>query len=172
MRMLTTVMLGLLLTTAHAMADAEVSPEYRVKAGFLFNFITFARWPATATGQLQLCVHGKNPFGSAVEVLSRKSVHGKRLEVRETSTLEEISHCDVIFLSGASLEEMQAVSLAVAGRPVLTVADEKGALDEGIGINMVTRQDRIVFEIGLQSVEANGLALSSKLISLATEVRR
>jgi YfiR/HmsC-like len=168
---LTTVMLGLLLVIGHA-AAGEVSPEYRVKAGFLFNFITFARWPATATGPLQLCLHGENLFGSAVEVLSQKSVNGERLEVRETSTLDEINDCDVIFLGGASPPEMQALSLAVAGRPVLTIADQQGALDQGIGINMVTRQDRIAFEIGLRAIEANGLALSSKLISLATEVRR
>ncbi len=172
MRLPIKVMLSLLLIAGHALAGAEVTPEYRVKAGFLFNFIAFAKWPVTTAGQLQLCVHGNNPFGSAIETLSQKNVHGARLVVRETTTLEEINDCEVIFISGASAREMQALSHAVAGRPVLTVSDQKDALNQGIGINMVTRQNRIAFEIGLRAVEANGLSLSSKLISLATEVRQ
>ena len=172
MRLLINVTLALLLTTNDGWADGDVSPEYRVKAGFLFNFIAFARWPTPAGGAMQLCIHGDNPFGASVEALENKPVHGTRLEVMQTTTVAQLNDCEVIFVSTAGDRDMQAISAAVAGRPVLTIADQNGALDKGMGINMITRQDRIAFEIDLLIVEANGIRLSSKLLSLATEVRR
>lgn len=171
MRVFNWLSLTLLLCSGHSLAGDAVTPEYKVKAGFLFNFIAFAKWPETTEKGLQLCIHGENPFGSAAYALSVKKIHGTALRVRETSTLIEIKDCSVIFVTRTNPQAMLAIANAVAGKPVLTVADETGALDQGIGINMISRADRIAFEVGLPAIERNGLELSSKLLSLAAEVR-
>jgi hypothetical protein len=52
------------------------------------------------------------------------------------------------------------------------VADSNGALDAGVSINMLVRQSKIAFEVNLAAARRADLNLSSKLLSLASEVRQ
>jgi hypothetical protein len=53
---------------------------------------------------------------------------------------------------------------------VLTVADAPGAARQGVALNMNVVSNKITFEANLTAVRAANLTLSSKLLSLATEV--
>ena len=56
----------------------------------------------------------------------------------------------------------------MAGRPVLTVADSEGWLDQGVMINLSRRQARLAFDINLGAARQAGLRISSKLLRLAS----
>ena len=47
------------------------SPEYQLKAVFLFNFAQFVEWPASAFPKpdtpLGICILGEDPFGSYLD---------------------------------------------------------------------------------------------------------
>ena len=54
---------------------------------------------------------------------------------------------------------------------VLTVSDERGFAQQGVGINFYTEEDKVRFEINQDAVNRSGLRISSKLLSLAKIVR-
>ncbi len=60
----------------------------------------------------------------------------------------------------------------VDGQPVLTVADSPGALASGVVLNMDSSAGQIRFSVNLAAARRQGLGLSSKLLNLATEIKR
>lgn len=160
--------IGLVLSSSHALAQA--TPEYRAKAGFLYNFIAFTEWPSTVGSPLTLCVYGADPFGDELNALQGKNVGGRSLATRRVGNLEQLKGCQVVFISGSAINEQPRILEALQGGAVLTIADTPGALDAGVGINMMLRQGRIVFEVNLEVTRTAQLNLSSKLLRLASRV--
>ena len=79
--------------------------------------------------------------------------------------------CQVVFAGGSQAESVAGILAALRGSPVLTITD--AALDEdakGI-VHFVLRDNRVRFEIDEQAASENGLAVSSKVLSLAVAVR-
>lgn len=153
-------------------AQAQATPEYRAKAGFLYNFIAFTEWPVRVGSPLPLCVYGASPFGEELAALEGKSVGGRTLTVRNPVGLEQLKACRVVFVADSAIDSLPRILEALRGEPVLTVADSRGALDAGAGINMLLRQNKIAFEVNLTAVRRAELNLSSKLLKLASEVRQ
>lgn len=162
--------IGLLLASGNALAQA--SPEYRVKVGFLYNFISFTDWPARVGSPLTLCVVGTDPFGEELDALQGKNVNGRSLAVRSAVSPEQVKGCQAVFVAGSAIDSLPRILDALQGEPVLTIADSTGALDRGIGINMVVRQSKVAFEVNLVATRHAQLNVSSKLLRLASEVRQ
>jgi hypothetical protein len=75
-----------------------------------------------------------------------------------------------VFIVSPSGDGIPRVLSTVRGASVLTVADALGAARQGVALNMNVVNNKITFEANLTAVRAANLKLSSKLLSLATEV--
>lgn len=162
--------IGLVLSSSLALAQA--TPEYRAKAGFLYNFIAFTEWPSTVGSPLTLCVYGADPFDAELNALQGKNVGGRSLATRQANNLNQLKGCQVVFIAGSAINDLPRILDALQGEPVLTIADTTGALDAGVGINLMLRQGKIAFEINLEAARSAQLNLSSKLLRLASRVRQ
>lgn len=150
-------------------ALADNLSEYRLKAAFLYNFITFTEWPAGTGNTLNLCVYGPDPFGEDLDKLQGKNVAGRSLAVRRTNSANGLGNCQIVFITRPMIENLSG-ALEHLGSPVLTVADSPGAARQGVAINMGTEQNKVNFEANLGVARSNGVNLSSKLLRLAREV--
>ncbi len=155
-----------------ASAGAEELPEYRLKAGFLYNFMVFTEWPAEVGTTLNLCILGQDPFGAEIDALIDRPISGRRIIVQRLASRKSLTDCQVLFITRSEIPALPAVHEAVGGRPVLTVADSPNAAAEGVAINMEVRDSKISFEVNLRLVQSARLKLSSKLLHLAKEVYR
>lgn len=164
------LLLASALGVGHAHADNLA--EYRLKAAFLFNFLSFTEWPAEVGNSLQLCVYGPNPFGEDFEKLQGRRIGARTLTTRQVGSLEGLAGCQAIFITRPMIDNLSRVLASLGKRPVLTVADSPGAMQSGVAINMNTAQNKVTFEANLAAARAQGLDLSSKLLRLATEVRQ
>lgn len=160
--------IGLMLCSSNALAQA--TPEYRAKAGFLYNFIAFTEWPPKVGSPLNLCVYGADPFGDELNALQGKTVGGRSLAIRQAISLETLKGCQVVFVASPAINDLPRILDTLKEEPVLTIADAPGALDAGVGINMMLRQGKIVFEVNLEAARSAQLNLSSKLLRLASRV--
>lgn len=151
-------------------AYAQDLPEYRLKAGFLYNFALFTEWPADVGPTLTICVLGTDPFGKEIDGLQGKGVGSRRLDVRRRGIGEEIRDCQVVFIAADVLPGLPRLQWELRGAPVLTVADSPGAVQQGVMLNLTLVDGRIAFEVNLKAARAAGLGLSSQLLRLATEI--
>ena len=159
-----------------AAAAAPPSPaEQSVKAGYLAKFAPFVVWPqdsfATATAPLVLCVQGDDPFGETLDRLTTgQSVGTHPIIVRRVARIDADSGCHIAYLAGSSTQSAAAALKALEGRPVLTVTDGEGG-ERGI-VHLVQTNGRVRFAIDSAKAGQCGLAISSKLLALASEVKR
>lgn len=167
------IVCGLYCASLPPLLGAEtVLAEYQVKAAYLYNFISFTEWPRTPDTELRLCVYGPDPFGVELDALHGKKVGGRKLTVVRISTVELLDACHAAFLASDVISNLPRILDRLRDRAVLTIADSPGAALQGVAINMRKAGDRVVFDVNLAAVHAQGLSLSYRLLRLAEEVIR
>lgn len=170
----------LLLATAltlAAAAPARAQPsEDAVKAAFIPKFARYVTWPPAARpgarAPFQLCVIGRDPFGRMLDTAaSTEQVDGHGVAVRRLETLEGARGCHLAFVQGQSPQETARLLAGLAATPVLTVTDSRAGPQRGI-IHFAVVGGRVRFHIDQAAASARGLAISSRLLALAVDVRQ
>jgi hypothetical protein len=152
--------------------SAETSPEYQVKAVFLFNFAQFVDWPPKAFPEPQtplvIGVLGEDPFGTYLdETVRGEKVKDRPLVVQRYRRVGEIKTCHVLFISRSETDRLEQILASVKGRNILTVGDAEDFALRGGMIQLVTEKNKIRMRINLEAVKAAGLTISSKLLRVA-----
>ena len=153
-----------------ASASSQDVPEYRVKAAFLYNFAAFTEWPADVGNTLNLCIYGPDPFADEIDSLKGKTANARKIEVSRKNSLEALKGCQIVFIPASAAGQAARVTDTLRGVPALLIAETPGALKQGAMLNMNLVQGRVTFEANLVAARSARLALSSKLLRLATEV--
>jgi len=145
------------------------TPEYQLKAVFLFNFAQFVDWPpevfAEAQTPLVIGVLGDDPFGSYLdETVRGEKVNTHPLAVRRYHRVEEIKTCHVLFISQSEANRLEEILSRLKGSNILTVGDASGFASRGGIIQFVTENNKIRMRINLGAAKARNLKISSKLL--------
>jgi hypothetical protein len=157
-------------------AEEGFTPEYKIKAGFIYNFAKFVDWPtnafATAASPFVIGVLGEPRFGKLLDqTVQNRNVAGRRIEVRQFSRVEDAQASHILFISRSEAERSAMILKRLKGKSILTVGETPGFLDEGGVINLVADQMSVRFQINTDAANAAGLLVSSKLLGLAADVR-
>jgi hypothetical protein len=155
---------------------ADIAPEYRAKAAFIYKFATYIRWPpdpAAVSRPFVIGILGDDPFGPALpEVLRNQAVHGRAVRIRELNEVEDALECDVVFISASERAHLPRIFAVLRDAPVLTVGDMDQFAERGGVIGLTTTEDRhIRFDINKAALDQSGLRASSQLLQLARIVR-
>lgn len=161
---------------APARAAAQDSLAEAVKATFLYRFASFVDWPTAAfsgpDAPLTVCVSGAPDFAGLVErAASGERVGGRAISVRRMGAVPRGSGCHILYVGVAEGQSVAEALRTVRGEPVLTVTDAAIDTTRG-GVHFVLDRGRVRFHIDRGQVEANGLVMSSRLMSVALSVRR
>jgi hypothetical protein len=156
-----------------AVARDSVRSEYQVKAAFLLNFGKFVSWPAAdfagTNAPLVIGVLGDNPFhGDLKKMITGKRIAGHPLVFQAFTAPAAARNCHILFVCRSAQKDAPELLCTLHGANVLTVTENLphfGA--SGFAINFVMAQDHIRFEINRPAAAHAGLAISSKLMSLA-----
>jgi hypothetical protein len=170
------VTLAFLVTTG-LLAQQPKPNEYQVKATYLYNFGRFVRWPGTIPAgkgdSFLVCVIGRDPFGSILDVtLAGEALDGKPVVLRRISKPQDARECRILFISSTEEKHLNEILTALDQSGVLTVSDMPGFTRRGGMIQFVLDGDRVRFEINLTSTEDARLTLSSELLKVAASVKR
>ena len=164
---------GLCLAGGAARAGGP-EPAMAVKAAYLVKLAPFVEWPVAAfpasNSPLYVCVAGDDPFGPILDdALQGQKLGDHPMAVRRLGRIEHGETCQILYVAGSKGQAPAEALRAVDGAPMLTVTDK----DRGGGgvVQFVNLNGRIRFEIDLAAAARNGLAISSKLLGLALNVR-
>jgi len=155
-----------------ASSDAELANEYQIKAACLYNFTKFVVWPEEAFRDIDktftICILGHDPFGAALDdVVAGRAIDGRPFEVRRLSDAPQTTACRILYV-GAS--DRKRIPIAEKQIGVLTVGE--GSASARSIINFILDSGKVRFEINTAAAEDGKLRISSKLLSLATVVKR
>jgi hypothetical protein len=151
---------------------AAATPEYQIKAVFLFRFAEFVEWPpqafADAQAPLNICILGQDPFGDYLDDTVRgEKVNDRPLAVRRYSNLAEAGTCHILFISDSERQQLGQDLAALKGHSVLTVGDSDGFDTAGGMIALALADNKVRLQINPGAARAADLKLSSKLLVTA-----
>jgi hypothetical protein len=163
-------------TNLHAQPKPQFH-EYQIKAAFLYNFARFVNWPEEAFAgpdtPISIGILGNDPFGIHLDLTLRdKTVKGRNLVVKRFTKLDDTKLCHILFISKSEKGRVSETLSVLKNWHVLTASDMKGFAQCGGVIAFVTKDNKIGFEINVDSADQAGLKISSKLLKLAKIVRR
>lgn len=165
------VLCAALMLAGKARAEPPLlSSERELKVAVLYNFMLYTEWPADVGTVLNLCLYGTDRFEQAIGVLQGKLVNLRVIDLQRRRPGEALQDCQLVFMADPVSQDGLRVLAELRGKPVLSVADSPGAAHVGVALNMVTRGDKIAFEVNLTAVRAARIKLSSKLLHLSTAV--
>jgi len=141
--------------------------EYEVKAMFVFNFTKYVEWPESKSDFFTIGVIGESEITEPLErIATQKKVGDKKIVIR-TFSAETEDYCNIIIVSKSRLNKLDQIEKRYAGKGVLIISDESS---RSAAINLVTRDNKVRFEINQSLAKGGGVKISSQLLSLAVEV--
>lgn len=168
------VALALLLSAVQLVLAAQTTPakEYQLKAAFLYNFASFAQWPAGAfqgpDAPMVIGVLGDNPFGTFLDdAVHGEMIGGRPVTVRFYHSVNEVKDCQILFICASEEGRMSSILESLRGRKILTVSDVEAFARRGGVIQFATEHNRIHLKINLLAANQASVELSSKLLRSA-----
>lgn len=153
-----------------AKVNAE-SPEYSVKAAFIYNFAKFVEWPPESLEgdkPFVIGVLGQDPFNNALdETVLGKTVLEKKITVKHFSRIEDALTCHILYISDSEKNNLTEIIKRLDRLPVLTVSDVGQFAERGGMIQLVKEQNRVRIAINTTATNQVGLKPSSQLLKLA-----
>jgi hypothetical protein len=165
----------LYLTAVQVHAQPTVGEEYRVKAGFIFNFAKFVEWSEEAfedkNSPILLCVFPPDIFN---KILFTQSIGNREILIKPYQDDEDVKCCHILFLGVSDKDFVQEkLNIVKDKKNILTIGESEDFNQMG-GIisfaNLLAEKRRLTFDINLNAANRAGLKLRSQLLSAARKV--
>lgn len=158
-----------LLVGGAAITASAQTPEYQLKAVFLFNFTQFVEWPPEAfsdsNSPIVIGILGADPFGSYLdETVRGETVNGRPLVVQRYTKIEEMDTCHVLFVSRSETARVEHILDRLRGRSILSVSEIDSFASQGGVIRFLTVSNKVRLRINLEAARLANLTISSKLL--------
>lgn len=165
----------LLLGYSFDLIQTEVE-EYEAKAAFMYNFTKFVEWEDNSlnnTTTFNICILGDSPIVEPLnELAANKKINNKKINIMKYRDADEITTCHILFIpENTSSENIKRSIQAVSVKNALIISEQKGDLDLGSAINFLIVNNKIKFEVNLNSLNRNNIKASSQLLKLALNIK-
>jgi len=160
----------------HPATAADDHLEYKVKAGYLFNFAKFVEWPADAfdTSSSPFVI-GVVDQGGLFEywktLLEGKIVNGHPVTLREIVRGEKNPRVHLLFVSRTAQTSVAEIKEYLGGGNTLLVGESIQFAERLGGVGFIEERGAIRFALNLERTSLAGLKVSSKLSSVARLVK-
>ncbi|OFT88864.1 YfiR family protein, partial [Burkholderia sp. HMSC10F09] len=149
-----------------AEAEAALPPHDAAVRRVVLGIVSFTRWP-TQPARLRLCIVGRPDYaGGLIDTLQAGTTP---LDVQRIRFDERAlgSACDVVYLGMLSDDERAQVRRAVAGHPVLTIAEHDPSCIAGGMFCLNVDGEPVTFDINLDAVARSGVRVHPNVLNLA-----
>lgn len=152
------------------------SPEYLIKAAYLYNFAMFVEWPSDAFASpeapLVIAIVGSDPFGSAIDhAVENKRISKRRIVVERVQAQQDLKHCQIVFVPASDRARIAELAQRLQSQPILIVDDAPEPGKRAGAVEFVVDDNKVGFAINLSQAKRSRLVISSKMLGLAKTVR-
>jgi hypothetical protein len=141
--------------------------KYRVKAAYLASFARFIERGSGATAVL--CTASDiNMLEAMLHLVAAKA---PAVDVRSVSRPDAVPGCTVLFVGPSKLKLLRDLVGTPHESGVLIVGDGPGFVKSGGALEFVSTGNRIQFNANLSALHRCGVRVSSRLLSLARNLR-
>ncbi|HTX41332.1 MAG TPA: YfiR family protein [Acidobacteriaceae bacterium] len=158
-------------------AQATMPDEYHVRAAIIVNLTKFVVWPPSKTADphapFVVGLLGYDEQSDAVErAFTGRLVDGRPVAVRRIGHSDRMDDCFLVYVALPEQKHYDEVAPELTRAGVLTVSDDERFVFNGGVVGLPVTGDHIQIQINLAHAQSSGLAISSRLLQLATVVGR
>jgi hypothetical protein len=149
----------------------------QLKAAYLLNFVKFVQWPSVRPEDtITVCFFGRGNVQNVFAISSEgKKIGGHGIVIR-TLDATHATHgtlgCSVLYIDAQDDSVGNRPPTPDSNVPVLTVSDASGFTRAGGMIELFTSNNRLHFNINVETARRAGLSISSSLLQLASSVEK
>ncbi|MFA6400195.1 MAG: YfiR family protein [Salinivirgaceae bacterium] len=164
----------LLVLTGVATMQTKANEIAKYKSLFTLNFIRYIGWPdESKQGDFVIGVIQNKELAAELRTQTEGKKFGfQNLVVKEFASVEEVSNCQIIYVSekvnyakNAGLLEQKV------GKNTLIVSENSNAIANGSMINFVIVNEMLKFQVSPTNFQNKGLTVSNSLISMKNAIR-
>ncbi len=151
--------------------------EDDVKAVYLYKFLLFIEWPegtfAEADDTITIGIYDFAHLGDVLMPVEGKRIHGRRLVIKRYKKGETGAwwkKCQLLFIRSLPETRMKEVLKSLKGRPVLTVSEMPGFIEQGGMVNFFMKDGSVRFEINKSAATQVGIKFRSRLLRVADRI--
>ncbi|WP_198244356.1 YfiR family protein [methane-oxidizing endosymbiont of Gigantopelta aegis] len=143
-----------------------VTQKQKVIAAAIYKFIKFVDWSNTPEQNAHSFTVCLNQYDPAFKPLTSRSVQGKPIRLQILDKKADLNQCQAIYLNGQNSIDLNTLK----HKPVLTISENSGFLQQGGIIELGNHNNRLVFSINHGAAKKNGLNIGFQLLALARKV--
>ena len=150
-------------------ANAD-SQDEKLKAIFIYNFTKYVNWPAKG-GNFIITVLGSSEITNELKgIAAKKQVGNSAIEIKSTASPADIAQCHILYITAAKTNTLPQLLNYIKNNKILVITEKPNSCQSGSGINFVTKEGKLAFEISKGNIENCGLNVSSELLTMGTVV--
>ena len=150
------------ISTAYGQAE-------RFMATSIYNFTNYIDWPGGIGSSFVIAVMDDSGMvGELMNISKMKKVGSATITVVKIASPAEIGNAHVVYVSKQKKSFLAAINQSRAGKPTLIISN--GATSD-FGINFLTDDSGLKFQISKTNIESHKLKVSPGLINLGTLVK-
>jgi hypothetical protein len=158
-----------------AQAQRPEASEASVKAAFLYKFAGYIEWGAGAFASddapFVIGVMGSDEVAAELaRILPGRNIAGHPATVKKLRDGEAIRGAHLFFVARVEPPRLAQLLRAAQQSGALAVTDTDKGLEHGAAINFLVNEDRVGFEVSLDSAEKSGHRISSRMLTVARRV--
>lgn len=142
-------------------------------AVYLFHFANFIEWPESSfnnNDSFNICINGKTEINKYIHEIEGENVKGKKIKINKNVSGEDIQNCQILFVSRAGVLKLNQIKDILQNNSILLVSDKQDYIRDGGMIEYFIQNNKLRVAINIDSVNKNGLRISSKLLRIAKVV--
>lgn len=148
------------------------SQKEKVQAAYLLQFTKYIQWcPDLSSGDFVIGVLGDSPvFSELTTIAQTKKVGSQPIVAKKLSSVNEISKCNIVFISESKSSQLDAVKGKIGSDCTLIIAEKEGMAKSGAAIGFIEAGGKIGFELNKAGFTSHSLLVNSSLVNLAKAV--
>nr|WP_267869688.1 YfiR family protein [Massilia agrisoli] len=151
--------------------------ERSVKAAFLYKFLMFTEFPASAfadpAAPLVIGVAGADDMARELgRLVAGRTVNRRPVVVRTLRDDDATDGLHLLFVGGSDAGRLARLARPAQGAPLLVVTEAVDGLQHGSVINFRIVAERVRFDVSLEAADKHKVKLSSRLLTVANHVHK
>lgn len=166
------LLIALVVAAFAGLVWAESNKEQDIKLAYLLNFARYATWPQMPVNQIELCVFRNDELTRRLFDVSRnRTIHALPINATNVHSEDDINRCHLVYFP-AHKDAVEALDMytAMSTKPILAVGETQKFSERNGSIRFLLKDNAVRFEVNLNTVRANGMDLSSRLLQHAYAV--
>ena len=141
--------------------------DAKLSSLFIVSFTKYIEWPAASDSTYFITVLGDDPIYEQLKSLADAGqVDGRAIVVSKAARIENIGKTHILYIAPDKSNQLGTAAAKFSSDPTLVVTQKPGLAKEGAGINIITVNGKLSFEVNAESLKKAGLRAKPLLFKL------